>query len=104
MNLRRIFKTLFTNFLCQGVTIISQLIVPPLFFRSYSNGIMVYGEWIALSAAVSYLGTLNYGIQNYSNNQMSILYNSGDIEGGGEVCSGDPASGVSGGPGCNRQQ
>lgn len=30
--------------------------------------------------------------------------NSGDIEGGGEVCSGDPASGVSGGPGCNRQQ
>ncbi|MDI3253854.1 MAG: hypothetical protein QJR10_03560 [Bacillota bacterium] len=80
MNLRRILKTLFTNFLGQGVTIISQLIVPPLFLRSYSNGIMVYGEWIALSAAVSYLGTLNYGIQNYSNNQMSILYNSGDIE------------------------
>ncbi|MBW8747213.1 MAG: hypothetical protein JF584_06575 [Acidobacteria bacterium] len=85
MNLRRIFKTLFTNFLGQGVTIISQLIVPPLFLRSYSNGIMVYGEWIALSAAVSYLGTLNYGIQNYSNNQMSILYNSGDIEGAKNV-------------------
>lgn len=30
--------------------------------------------------------------------------NSGDIEGGGEVCSGDPASGVSGGPDCNRHQ
>ncbi|WP_263417636.1 lipopolysaccharide biosynthesis protein [Terriglobus albidus] len=85
MNLRRIFKTLFTNFLGQGVTIISQLIVPPLFLRSYSNGIMVYGEWIALSAAVSYLGTLNYGVQNYSNNQMSILYNSGDIEGAKNV-------------------
>ena len=30
--------------------------------------------------------------------------NTGDIEGGGEVCSGDPASGVSGGPDCNRRQ
>lgn len=30
--------------------------------------------------------------------------NTGDIEGGGEVCSGDPASGVSGGPDCNRQR
>jgi len=30
--------------------------------------------------------------------------NTGNIEGGGEVCFGDPASGVSGGPDCNRQQ
>ena len=38
----------------------------------------VYGEWIALSASVNYLGTLNYGIQTYANNEMTIRYNRGD--------------------------
>jgi O-antigen/teichoic acid export membrane protein len=64
----------------QGVSIISQLLVPPFFLLRYSDGVEVYGEWVALSAAVTYLGTLNYGIQTYANNQSTINYNRGEVE------------------------
>jgi len=64
----------------QGVSIIGQLLVPPFFLRCYPQGLEVYGEWISISAAVTYLGTLNYGIQTYAGNQMTILYNRGEID------------------------
>ena len=80
MNLRRILQLALTSFVGQGITIISQLLIPPFFLRFYPNGIEVYGEWIALSASINYLGTLNYGIQTYANNQMTILYNRGQVE------------------------
>ncbi len=79
MNLSRLFKLLFTSFLGQGINVITQLLIPRFFLSIF--GIEVYGEWIALSASVSYLGTLNYGIQTYSNNEMTILYNRGDDDG-----------------------
>jgi len=79
MNLSRIFKLLFTSFLGQGISVITQLLVPPIFLSVF--GLEVYGEWIALSASVSYLGTLNYGVQTYSNNEMTILFNRGDEDG-----------------------
>jgi O-antigen/teichoic acid export membrane protein len=56
------------------------LLVPPFFLHRYANGVEVYGEWITLSAAIAYLNTLNYGIQNYSCNQVTILYNRGEVE------------------------
>ena len=79
MNLRRILKVLFGSFLSQAVTVIWQLLIPPFFLRYF--GLEVYGEWIALSASVNYLGTLNYGIQTYANNEMTIRYNRGDETG-----------------------
>jgi O-antigen/teichoic acid export membrane protein len=83
MNIRRIVQLLFTTLLGQGITIISQLLIPPFFLRFF--GLEVYGEWIALSASVDYLGTLNYGIQNYANNQTTILFNGGDVKGAKDV-------------------
>jgi O-antigen/teichoic acid export membrane protein len=65
----------------QGISVITQLLVPPFFLHCYVSGIQVYGEWIALSASVNYLGTLNYGIQTYASNEATILYNRGDVEG-----------------------
>lgn len=79
MNIKRILKLLLGTFLSQGVTVISQLIIPRFFTQYF--GIEFFGEWNVLSASVNYLGTLNYGIQTYSNNEMTIRYNSGDIEG-----------------------
>lgn len=78
MSLKRILKLLLAILTGQGVMLITQLLVPPLFLRRYANGVEVFGEWIALTAAVSYLNTLNYGIQNYANNQMTIQYNRGE--------------------------
>ena len=81
MRLKRILQLLFTSFLGQGLTVLTQLLVPPFFLKFYGAGVEVYGEWIALSASVNYLGTLNYGVQTYANNQMTILYTRGDIPG-----------------------
>ena len=81
MNLRRILQLLIVNFLGQGITVITQLLIPPFFLYFYGNGIAMYGEWLALSASVSYVNTLNYGVQTYANNQTTILFNRGDVEG-----------------------
>jgi O-antigen/teichoic acid export membrane protein len=74
MRLKRILQLIITAFLGQGLNVLTQLLVPPFFLRYYGAGVEVYGEWIALSASVNYLGTLNYGVQTYANNQMTILY------------------------------
>jgi len=81
MRLKRILQLLITAFLGQGLTVLMQLLVPPFFLKFYGQGVEVYGEWIALSASVNYLGTLNYGVQTYANNQMTILFTRGDIPG-----------------------
>jgi O-antigen/teichoic acid export membrane protein len=61
--------------------VVTQLLVPPFFLRYYGSGVAAYGEWLALSASVNYLGILNYGIQSYANTEMTIRYNSGDEAG-----------------------
>lgn len=88
MNLRRLAKILFASFLGQGVTVVTQLIIPPFFLRYYSSGVAAYGEWLALSASVNYIGMLNYGIQNYANNEMTIRYNAGDTPGAKRIQAG----------------
>lgn len=79
MNLQRIFKLMGAFFMSQGVSVVTQLLVPPIFLHRYPHGVAMYGEWIALTAAVSYLGTLNSGIQSYGNNQMTLHYNRGEV-------------------------
>src|SRR5271168_4611762 len=79
-SLRRILKLLLAFLTGQGVSIFTQLAIPPLFLHRFANGIAVYGEWITLSAAVSYLGSLNYGVPTYAINQMTIHRNRGEIE------------------------
>lgn len=81
MKVRRILQLLLAAFFGQGLTVLSQLLVPPFFLRFYDHGMTAYGEWIALSASVTYLSTLNYGIQTYASNQMTILYGRGDVRG-----------------------
>jgi O-antigen/teichoic acid export membrane protein len=80
MSVKRILKMLAAFLTGQGVGIITQLLVPPLFIHRYANGMATYGEWVALSSAVTYLGTLNTGIQTYANNQMTIHYNRGELD------------------------
>ena len=53
MNLKRILKLLAAFITGQGVTVLTQLLVPPLFLHRYQHGIEIYGEWVALSAAVA---------------------------------------------------
>lgn len=80
MSLKRILKLLAAFFTGQGVSVVTQLLVPPLFLHRYAHGVEVYGEWVVLTAAVIYLSTLNSGMQTYANNRMAIHYNGGEVE------------------------
>lgn len=78
MNLSRIAKTGAALLASQGIILVSQLVLPPLFLQKY--GVASYGEWLALSAAASYLGTVNFGVQTFANTQVSIHYSRGETE------------------------
>jgi O-antigen/teichoic acid export membrane protein len=78
-SLRRILNMLLAFITGHGVSIFSQLVIPPLFLVRFADGKAVYGEWAALTAAISYLGSLNYGVQTYAVNQMTIHRNRGEL-------------------------
>jgi O-antigen/teichoic acid export membrane protein len=78
MSLRRIAKAGSALMSGQGLNVISQLLLPPIFLHHY--GVASYGEWLTLTATVSYLATLNFGLQTFANNQVAICYNGGEIE------------------------
>jgi O-antigen/teichoic acid export membrane protein len=78
MSFRRIAKLFAAQNANQLVTIAQQLLLPPAFL--HIMGTSLYGQWLALSAAISYLGTFNYGLQTYTNMQMTIHYNRGELQ------------------------
>ncbi len=78
MSLGRVSKLFAAQNATQVVSLLTQLLLPPIFLHSY--GVTLYGEWLALSAAIGYLSTVNYGIQTYTNMQMTIHYNRGEVE------------------------
>jgi O-antigen/teichoic acid export membrane protein len=78
MSLGRISKLFAAQNASQVVSLLTQLLMPPIFLHNY--GVTLYGEWLALSAAIGYLSTVNYGIQTYTNMQMTIHYNRGELE------------------------
>lgn len=78
MSLRRIAKTGSAFLGGQGVNLITQLLLPPIFLHHYS--VAVYGDWLTLTATVTYLSTLNFGLQTFVNNQVAIHYNRGEYE------------------------
>jgi len=61
-----------------GITLIAQLLLPPVFIHYY--GVSRYGEWLVLSAALSYLSTLNFGLTSYASNELTMLRKRGEME------------------------
>lgn len=78
-SLKLILKNLAAIFTSNVISILIELIQFPLFLHSYSTA--VYADWLALSSAVSYLSTLNFGLQTYVNQDLAIRYNRGEMEG-----------------------
>jgi O-antigen/teichoic acid export membrane protein len=78
MSLGRISKLFAAQNATQVISLLTQLLLPPIFLHNY--GVTLYGEWLALSAAIGYLSTVNYGIQTYTNMQMTIHYNRGEVK------------------------
>jgi O-antigen/teichoic acid export membrane protein len=76
VTIKRIAKLFAAQNANQLVLVLTQLLLPAAFVRVFGRA--GYGEWIALTAAVGYLSTLNYGPQTYTNMQMTIHYNRGE--------------------------
>lgn len=76
--LTRILKVLAALLTSNVVNLITKLLLPPIFLFRY--GTTLYGEWIALSGAVAYLSTLNFGIQTYVTQDLTVRYQRNDLQ------------------------
>ncbi len=76
---QRILKNLGAMFTGRLLTIIQQVIIPPIFIHRYSTA--QFGEWGVLSGAVAALGMLNFGVQTYMNQDLAVRYNRGEAGG-----------------------
>jgi O-antigen/teichoic acid export membrane protein len=75
--IRRILKMLGALGASIGVTLLTQFLLPPAFLHYY--GVSKYGEWLVLTATVSYLSTLNFGITTYASNELTMLRQRGEM-------------------------
>jgi O-antigen/teichoic acid export membrane protein len=75
---KRFLKTIAALGAGHGLQTLTQLLLPPAFIAAY--GVRGYGEWLALAAAVGYLGTLDFGLQTYVLNELTALYHRGELE------------------------
>lgn len=73
---QRILAALSANVFGQAVTVGSQLLLTPLFFRQW--GAAMYGEWILLSSIPTYLTMADLGIGSAAGNDMTIKAAAGD--------------------------
>jgi O-antigen/teichoic acid export membrane protein len=73
---RRFCKTLAALLASHGIQTLSQLLLPPAFILAY--GVRGYGVWLVLAATVGYLTTLDFGLQTYVVNELTMLYHRQD--------------------------
>ena len=76
--IRGIAKNLSALFSSHAIAVIQQVGLVPLFIHVYGKA--GYGEWLAISAAVSYLGTLDFGVQTFVNQDLTVRYHRGDMD------------------------
>jgi O-antigen/teichoic acid export membrane protein len=65
----RIAAGTLANVVGQALNIAGQLALVPILLHYWGN--QLYGEWLALSAVVTYLGTLDFGMQTYVVNRLN---------------------------------
>ncbi|MHB8303517.1 MAG: lipopolysaccharide biosynthesis protein [Acidobacteriaceae bacterium] len=76
--LTRIVKVMAALLTSNVVNLTTKLLLPPIFLLRY--GTTLYGEWIALSGAVAYLSTLNFGIQTYVTQDLTVRYQRHELD------------------------
>lgn len=74
---RRLVKHSFSIALGQGVNLAQQLLLPVAFLRQY--GTEGYGSWLVVMAAVGQFGNLDFGLQTYLVNRLTMLHEAGNF-------------------------
>ena len=76
--IRGIVKNLSALSSSHAIAVFQQIGLVPLFIHVYGKA--GYGQWLAISAAVSYLGTLDFGVQTFVNQDLTVRYHHGDMD------------------------
>jgi len=76
---QRIVAALAANGFGQAVTIGTQLLLTPLYFRHWGAGL--YGEWLILSAIPAYLALADLGVSSAAGNEMAMRAGAGNLNG-----------------------
>jgi O-antigen/teichoic acid export membrane protein len=79
----RVTSGVLANLLGQAINAFGQILLVPVFLGYW--GKQRYGEWLTLSAAVTYLSMLDFGMQMYLVNRMNQCYTQGDYRGHTQV-------------------
>jgi O-antigen/teichoic acid export membrane protein len=74
--LQRVFKNIAALGVGQIIHILSQLALPPVFIAAY--GVDGFALWLLLTAATSHLCTLDFGLQTYLVNELTLLHHRGE--------------------------
>jgi O-antigen/teichoic acid export membrane protein len=69
---RRVAHGVSANLVGQVLVAAQNIVLVPLFLRTW--GIVLYGDWLALSAAAAYLSMMDAGLQMYAVNLMNMHY------------------------------
>jgi O-antigen/teichoic acid export membrane protein len=72
---QRIVHALAANTMAQGITVLAQLLLTPLFFRQWGAG--TYGEWLLVSSIPAYLAMADMGIGTAAGNDMAMQAGAG---------------------------
>lgn len=75
--LKRLLRSIFAIFAGQFLNIVGNLLLVPLFLSRWSTG--MYGDWMALSAVVAYLGVTDLGMERAAANAVTTAYARGDL-------------------------
>lgn len=75
--LKRLIQSLSALFASQILNIAGNLILVPLFLSRWSPA--AYGEWMALSAVVTYFGVTDIGMNSAAGNALTAAYARGDL-------------------------
>ncbi|MFC1490477.1 hypothetical protein ACFL6K_04635, partial [Candidatus Latescibacterota bacterium] len=73
----RLFKGIAANIVNKGIVVLTRIILPPLFLKTW--GVIGYGEWLLLSSVVAYLSFADLGGQTYIINRMIDAYSRNDM-------------------------
>jgi len=76
--LKRLAKAIIALAFGQGLAVGINILLVPLYLHVWST--VAYGEWLVMSAAVSYLSSLDMGIQTYIVNRLTQAYATENIE------------------------
>lgn len=73
---RRLLQHSFSLALGQGVNLAHQWLVPMAFLQHY--GLEGYGAWLVVMAAAGQMANLDFGLQTYLINRLTMLHEAGD--------------------------